>query len=752
MVNTSQNQQLHQNQSHNQLQINHPYTTNNHTSTSSHAVDCDTNPEYEIEQSQVLQPQQLQVAQAANNESGIGITKRSAEIEKANEQLRAEIVACQRAEAEVRFLQKMTQAISESKDFNSALTIVLHKVCEFTRWKFGEAWIPTLDATMLEYSPAWYANEQKLETFKELSEDYKFLLGSGLPGRVWVSKKPEWIQDVSRESDSSFLRNQIAKEFGFKTAVAIPIINRNLVLAVLVFFMFEACAEDKRLVEIVSTAATQLGSLIQRKQAEKALRSSVATNRALINAIPDLLFRINKEGIFVNYKAAKGENLLLPNNELLGKHLYEILPSEVAQPTMNCVEKALATGEVQIFESQLLVDNYLHHYEFRIVVSAENEVMAIVRDITNRKRALEALQQQEVQLKAILNNIPDSAWLKDSECKFIAVNESMLELCNRINIEDVIGKTDYDIFPLDLAQTCVEHDYEVITSGERKYFEESIVNVDGSIRWLETVKTPIYNEYNQVIGTTGIARDITERKRVEQDIINALAKEKELNELKSRFVAMTSHEFRTPLATILSSAELLEHYSRKWSEEKKLNHIQRIQSSVKHMTELLNDVLLIGKADAGKLEFKPVEIDLAQFCFQLVEEIQITTDTHTVVFHTQADSIPACMDEKILRHIFSNLLSNAIKYSPPGSHVYFELTCQEQTATFQIKDEGIGIPIEDQEKLFTSFHRASNVGTISGTGLGLAIVKKSVDVHGGSIAVASELNIGTTFTVTLPLN
>lgn len=143
---------------------------------------------------------------------------------------------------------------------------------------------------------------------------------------------------------------------------------------------------------------------------------------------------------------------------------------------------------------------------------------------------------------------------------------------------------------------------------------------------------------------------------MEQDIINALAKEKELSELKSRFVAMTSHEFRTPLATILSSAELLEHYSHKWSEEKKLNHIQRIQLSVKHMTELLNDVLLIGKAEAGKLEFNPVQLDIAQFCAQLVEEIQITTDTHTIVFNTEAESILACMDEKLLRHIFSNLL------------------------------------------------------------------------------------------------
>lgn len=246
--------------------------------------------------------------------------------------------------------------------------------------------------------------------------------------------------------------------------------------------------------------------------------------------------------------------------------------------------------------------------------------------------------------------------------------------------------------------------------------------------------------------------DSNESKRVAAEISKVLSKEKELGELKSGFVTMTSHEFRTPLATILSSTELLEHYSHKWTEEKKLSHLQRIQVAVKHMTELLNDVLLIGKAEAGKLEFEPTPLNLVQFCRDLVEDNQVSTDNHTIAFCSQGQCTNACMDQKLLRHILVNLLSNAIKYSPQGGTVHFDLVCNQEVVTFQVRDEGIGVPVADQAELFAPFHRASNVGTISGTGLGLAIVKKSVDLHNGKLTVESEVGVGTTFIVTIPLN
>lgn len=431
-------------------------------------------------------------------------------------------------------------------------------------------------------------------------------------GRTDYEIFPKEIADVLRTNDLQVLETKTALDWeevlphddGLHTYLSVK------------FPLFNAAGEPYA-VGGISTDITE------RKQAEEALRSSLATNRALINAIPDLMFRISGDGIFVNYKVSKEEDLLVKPDRFIGRRVDEVMPPEVAQPTMYYIQQALTTGELQIFEYQLYIDDELCDYEARIVVSAVNEVMAIVRNITARKRA-------------------------------------------------------------------------------------------------------------------------------EAEMHHTLAKEKELSELKSRFVTMTSHEFRTPLTTILSSAELMEDFGYQWSEEKKLIHLRRIATTVKHMNQLLDDVLLIGKAEAGKLDCHPTALDIVQFCHDLVEEMQMITDSHTIEFNYQSGSSDVALDEKLLRHILINLISNAIKYSPTSSTISFKLSTEAEKVKFWVQDRGIGIPPGDREQLFQSFYRASNVGTISGTGLGLAIVKRAVDLHGGEIAVESEVGVGTTFIVSLP--
>jgi signal transduction histidine kinase len=240
---------------------------------------------------------------------------------------------------------------------------------------------------------------------------------------------------------------------------------------------------------------------------------------------------------------------------------------------------------------------------------------------------------------------------------------------------------------------------------------------------------------------------------LEVELRQALAQEKELSELKSRIITTISHEYRTPLTTIASSAELLEVYGHKWDNDKQLKHFQRIQSAIKHMTALVDDVLFVNKAEFEKLEFNPAPLNLVAFINELIDELRSTvSDKYNLTFTSVGKFTNADLDEKLLRQIFTNLISNALKYSPDGGKVQVRLTCEENNVIFQVQDEGIGIPIEDQQKLFESFARASNVGAIAGTGLGLSIVKKCVNLHGGQITVESEVSAGTTFTVSLPLD
>jgi len=244
------------------------------------------------------------------------------------------------------------------------------------------------------------------------------------------------------------------------------------------------------------------------------------------------------------------------------------------------------------------------------------------------------------------------------------------------------------------------------------------------------------------------------RYKAECEMQKALEKERELNELKTRFVSMVSHEFRTPLTTIMGSTELLQNYSHKWSDEKKNIHFNRISTSVQHMTQMLDDVLTLGKSESDCVRFQPKPLDIVSFCQALIEELQVNYDNKcTIDFRVKTnwkgEDFPI-LDDKLLRQILANLLSNAIKYSPEHCEIRFELEYRDRDLVFTIADNGIGIPESDRDRIFESFHRCQNVGTIQGTGLGLTIVKKSVDLHGGTLDFHSQEGEGTTFTITLP--
>ena len=236
------------------------------------------------------------------------------------------------------------------------------------------------------------------------------------------------------------------------------------------------------------------------------------------------------------------------------------------------------------------------------------------------------------------------------------------------------------------------------------------------------------------------------------ELRQALAKEKELNQLKSQFVATASHEFRTPLATIQAASDLLKHYGNKMTETQKLERINKIQTEVKHMTELLEEVLTLGKVESDRLIIKPIWLDLEKFCGDTLEELSLSAKSvnHRFRFSSAGICRQVYLDPKLLRQILTNLISNAIKYSPDGGLVTVGLNFESNAVSIMIEDEGVGILPEDLEHIFESFLRGQNVGNISGTGLGLAIVKASSDLLGANITLHSEVNVGTKITVTIP--
>ena len=391
---------------------------------------------------------------------------------------------------------------------------------------------------------------------------------------------------------------------------------------------------------------------------------------------------------------------------------------------------------------------------------ADAEVLAHVAHHVSgaiaRMQAFEAVHLSELALRrttfereAMLNTalVGISFNIKDS---IVWVNEKCAEMSG-LQREELIGQSPRIFYESDETYITEKARSEASLRKCGTYSSERYTRrQNGEKIWVLLAGRCVENN-DPDAGVIWTLLDVTARRQAEDDIREALDRQRELNVLRSRFVAMTSHEFRTPLASILSSAELLRYYSERVSAADRDGLLQSIEAGVQRMTLMLDRILLIGKAEAEMLEFSPKPIDLKALCEQLIKEtaVQHADATSCLTLDWQLAPSAQAYDEKLIRHIFSNLLSNALKYSPAGGIVYWRVYAENERTVLEVQDQGIGIPADELHHLFDSFHRASNVGAIAGTGLGLSIVKKSVELHGGTIAVRSTIGQGSCFTVTL---
>jgi PAS domain S-box-containing protein len=369
-----------------------------------------------------------------------------------------------------------------------------------------------------------------------------------------------------------------------------------------------------------------------------------------------------------------------------------------------------------------------------------------------QSQLLQAIQESEERFRTLANSAPVLLWVMNAEGHYVFCNQSLLDFTGR-TLDQAIGEGWLDsVHPQEVAHCRATYQRALIHT-ESFEAEYRLRRADGDYRWVLDRGVPRWMPDGSFGGLVGCCTDITDRKQTEVDMQTALTKERELSELKSRFVSTTSHEFRTPLSTILSAADLLESYGDPGVPTKQLEHIQRIQNAAVNMNHLLSDILLIERAEAKRLRCNPVHLDLRSFCEALVAELALLDQQqHALILQCDPAQIqlPAYLDEILLRQIVTNLLSNALKYSAAGESVWLRLRCEESQVQFLIQDQGIGIPLADQGRLFEPFHRGTNVGSIAGNGLGLAIVKQAVEVHQGSIQIMSQPAVGTTVQVLLP--
>ena len=380
------------------------------------------------------------------------------------------------------------------------------------------------------------------------------------------------------------------------------------------------------------------------------------------------------------------------------------------------------------------------------------------RDVHDRRQAEEALAAERNLLRTLIDNLPDQIYAKDQDGKFVLSNAAHNHRLGVACEQEVLGKTDFDLYPQELAERYYGNDRDVIVHGKTiSELEEPSLTVDAAPATVLTTKAPLYDKSHNIIGLVGSTHDITQRKQMEQQLREAeklhvtLEKEKELSELRNQFMSTISHEFRTPLATILSSSELLERYESRLTSERKLECLKTIQMQVSHLTALLQDFAMIIRVQNDRITFEPQPVNVQLLCEEIVAELRTTCEPdRPVQLSTEGMLEEVGADKRLLRYILVNLLGNAVKYSPLASPISLNVTREGSQMVFAVSDQGIGICPEDYARLFDPFFRGRNVGNINGTGLGLKIVKDCVDIYDGSITVESNNGVGTRFIVRLP--
>lgn len=513
--------------------------------------------------------------------------------------------------------------------------------------------------------------------------------------------------------------------------------------------------------------------ITQRVEALQAFKASEQRYRQMfeMHGLPKLIIALDT-GQIINANPAAGRFYGYTVEQLKMLNIADLTfltPEEVHQHIQQTINANMYSVECL----HRGADGYPRHVEMFLGLlefEGRQELYVLITDVTERQRTRKALQEaydlmeQRViartielqryaaQVQDLYNNAPAGYHSLDTNGVFVQINDTELRWLGYTR-EEVLGKK----YILELISPATRHVFErnfpiFKQQGWIKNLEFELVRKDGSIFPVLIDATAIFDDQGRFVHSRSTVYDMTERKQADDALRLAWQKEHELSELKSRFVSMASHEFRTPLAAILATTETLTIYRDRMNEAQIDARLDKIRQQVMHMKEIMEDVLQLARIQAGRMEFRPLIEDLDALCREIVEEYETQVrQPGRIAYSCPQRPVLAEIDPRLMRQIISNLISNALKYSAPQSSVCITLQREVQRVILTVTDQGIGIPPNDLKRLFDPFHRATNVGTIAGTGLGLSIAHQAIEMHHGTIHIASEVDQGTTMTVTIPL-
>lgn len=506
-----------------------------------------------------------------------------------------------------------------------------------------------------------------------------------------------------------------------------------------------------------------------KKEAEISLSYERYLLHSLLDNSPDSIYFKDKKSRFIRLSRSLARKFGVEHrHEIIGKTDSDFFSEEHAQKALADEQHVMETGEPLLGVEEL--ETWPDHDDtwcsttklpLRDANGAIIGTFGITRDITDQKRADADLARERDLLKTIINNVPDMIFVKDRAGRFVTVNKALLENLGSDSLENVVGMTDYDFSPPEMACNYVADDQIVMRNGKALIDqEENSLDADGNNVWLLTTKVPLLDENNHVTGLVGIGRNITKRKLAEDELLSAKEDADLANRAKSDFLANMSHEIRTPMNAIIGMTELLLDADITDSQR---DYLQMVQESGDSLLAIINDILDFSKIEAGKLELDNTAFDLRESLGNTMRSLAYRAHSKNLelAFRVHAN-VPASLvgDVGRIRQVLVNLAGNAIKFTDEGE-VVVEVDCESilnnsVILNFSVRDTGIGISEEKCETIFKEFEQAdaSTTRRYGGTGLGLAISSRLVEIMGGRLAVHSKVGQGSTFhfSVTLEID
>ncbi|MBI2516476.1 MAG: PAS domain S-box protein [Opitutae bacterium] len=677
---------------------------------------------------------------------------------------------------QLQMLNAIAAAANAATSVDSALQTTVDELCRHLGWPVGHAYLQQESTPpFLASARIWHLDDAaRFASFRAESEQISFTAGVGMPGRVWQAHQPVWLGDLS--ADNNFLRSACAREAGLHAGFAFPVLTGGQVTAVLEFFAPVRTPPDEAMLELCSQIGAMLGRVFERQRLEHnlselnrdlerrvaqrtiELTESRAALQDFLDNANDLIQSVDMEGRYRFVNRAWCETLGYTQEEAAALSMFDVIDPAWHEHCQTLFKELLKTARPLRMETVFRTkDGRPVQVEGNINLRHEagrpDVTRGVFRDITQRKQTEQALQVSQARWKLAVTASKDGIWDWDMVGRQVYVSPQAKALIGYADDELRNGMDVWSelVHPEDrprLARALKRH-----LRRETPVFEceHRMRAKDGGYRWILARGAALFDDRGRPQRMLGAFIDVTPRRLAEEQMIANLAREKELGEMKTRFVAMASHELRTPLATFSLAVDFFrQHWSRLQPVQVEEN-LQTIAAGVQQLRHVLDHLLLAGQDDEGQMRCHPAPLELTGFCRQLADEVKATHRApHLIEWVFSRREWVVRLDPRLLRHILTNLLGNACKYSPGGGSVRCGVAEASGGIVLTVADEGIGIPPEDQLRLFDFFFRAGNVGGIPGTGLGLLVVQRCVAAHGGRIEFTSTPGAGTCFTVCLP--